>query len=201
MTKYETYSLGLSVIYDLLTLGLLSFVAYEAFVKPKLANIVIFFLPKPLDTESYSWSRQTLDFIIENRGAELKNVKISSNPDHLGWGNLGHNMNVQSKPTSSFFQRPIPYLAPGERYAFFWCDMEANQEVLKKPFEIIAEYDNPAFLIPRRKKKTIKCDFSSFDEVYWGLNEKYDIHNVAQELARIRELLQKPTPHSEDSAN
>lgn len=199
MTKYECWSLALTAIYDLLTLGLLAFVAYEALVKPKLANLAIFFQPKPKDTKQYSWSRQTMDFIIDNRGPELKNIRISSNPDFLGWGNLGQDSNVKPKSTSSFFQTPIPYLASGDRYAFFWCDMEANIEVLKKPFEIIAEYDSPAFPIPRRQKKIIKIDFSAFEGTYWGLNGKYDIHNVAQEITRIREALEKYNISSENS--
>lgn len=196
MTRYECWSLALTAIYDLLTLGLLLFVAYEALVKPRLGNLAIFFQPKPKDTKQYSFSRQTMDFTIDNRGSELKNITISSNPDFLGWGNLGQSSKVTPKSTSELFQTPIPYLSSGERYAFFWCDMEANIAVLKKPFEIIVEYDNPAFPFPRRQQKIVKVDFSAFEGTYWGLNEKYDIHNVAQELARLREAVEK---HSKDS--
>ncbi len=192
MTTFECWSLTLTAVYDLLTLGLLAFVMYEALIKPKLANIAIFFQAEPEDTEQHNRSFQPMDFVIDNRGAEIKNITISSNPDFLGWGKLGKDGNVEPKSTSSIFRSPIPYLASGERYAFFWCNMEANVEVLERPFEIIVEYDNPAFPFPRRQKKIIKVDFSAFSGTYWGLNEKYDIHNVAQELARIRVTLEKP---------
>ena len=199
MTTYEFWSLTLTAVYDLLTFGLLVFVAYEALIKPKLANLAIFFQAEPKDTEQDSRSWQPMDFVIDNRGSEIKNITISSNPDFLGWGKLSKDGNVDPKSTSSFFRSPIPYLASGERYAFFWCDMGSNVEILKRPFEIIAEYDNPAFPFPRRRKKIIKVDFSAFNGTYWGLNEKYDIHNVAQELARIRVRLEKLNISSQDS--
>lgn len=174
-----------------LLFGLLVFVGYEALIKPKLENLAIYFQSIPKDTKQWGWSRQTMDFVIDNRGAELKNIKISSQPDFIGWGNLGKDAKIEPKSTSNYFRSPIPYLASGERYTFFWCDMEANKDILKKPFEIIVEYDNPAFFFLKRKNKVVKFNFSAFDGTYWGFNDKYDIHNVAQELARIRERLEK----------
>jgi hypothetical protein len=68
--------------------------------------------------------------------------------------------------------------------------MEANIEVLRKPFEITVEFDNPVFPLPRRVKKKFKFDFSALDGSVFGLTERYDIHNVAREAARIREQLE-----------
>jgi len=72
--------------------------------------------------------------------------------------------------------------------------MVGNREVLNKPFKIILEYDNPTPIfrwLKNRAKKVFPFDFSAFDGVYWGVTSKYDIHNVAQDLARIREILGK----------
>lgn len=191
MTPYENSSLVLTAVYDLLTFGLLTFVAYEALIKPKLANLAIYFQAKPKDTKQWSWTRQTMDFVIENRGPELRNIRVHSKPDSIGWANLGNDVAIAPKPTSEYFKSPIPYLASGEKYTFLWCDLEANTDILKKPFEITVEYDNPAFFFPRRKSKTIKLNFSAFDGTIFGVNDKYDVHNVAQELTRIREILEK----------
>jgi len=191
MSAYEGWSLLLTAIYNVLTFGLLVLVAYESVFKSKRPNLAIYFQPLARDTKSWSWQRQLMDFVFENRGPELKNLKISSNPDFLGWGQLGKNSGKSPRPTSEYFRNEIPFLASGERHQFFWCDMEANIEILKKPFEIEIEFDNPVFILPKRLKKTVKVDFSTFDGVYFGLTEKYDIHNVAQEFARVREETKK----------
>lgn len=198
MTLYEYCSLALTAIYNILTFFLLVFVAYEALIKPKLGNLAIYFQAKPKDTKQWSWTRQNMDFVIDNRGPELKNVKISSQPDFLGWGILGKNVKSNPRPTSEYFKSQIPYLAAGERLSIFWCDMEANQKIVSEHFEIIVEYDNPAFFFPRRSRKIIKFNFSTFDGAYWGVNDKYDIHNVAQELTRIRERLEKADSNPQD---
>jgi hypothetical protein len=69
--------------------------------------------------------------------------------------------------------------------------MEHNLDVLKNPFEIIIEYDNPILPYPKRCKKIFKFDFSVFDGIIFGVIRKYDIHNVALEIKRIREKLDK----------
>jgi len=77
---------------------------------------------------------------------------------------------------------------------FFWCDLEANREVLKKPFKIIISFDNPvaiAKFFKKRCEKSFPFDFTIYDNIVWGLTNKYDIHNVAMEAARIREQLEK----------
>lgn len=191
MSPYESWSLILTAIYDLLTFGLLAFVAYEAVIKPRKENVSINFVSKPADTKSWGWSRAVIDFVIENRGPELKNVVIQSNPDFLGWNNLGVESPKPPRSTSEYFHNPIPILAKGERHQFFWCDAEQNQAVLRKPFTISVEYDNPIFPFPRRRTKTVTFDFGVFNGTIFGLNQHYDIHNVAQELTRIREYLEK----------
>lgn len=180
----------LTGIYDLLTFGLLVFVAYEALAKPKRANLAIYFEERPVETKQWGWVRQTMDFVIENNGNEIKNVKILSEPDFLGWDNLGKGGRREPRSTSQYFQSIIPCLRSGERRAFFWCDMEQSTEILKKPFEISVEYDNPVLPFPRRCIRSLKFDFTAFDGTMFPLNSKYDVHNVAQELTRIRELLE-----------
>lgn len=185
MSDYEKWNLIITTLSAVSTFGL--FVI--AILLPKKANLAIYFQPKPNDTKQWSHSMASMDFIIENRGQELKNIRISSNPDFLGWGKL-KDKQITPKATSEYFSK-IPYLAQGERYSFFWCDLHANSEILEKPFEIIVEHDNPIFPFLKRQSKTIKYDFSVFDNIIWGINEKYDIHNVTQELMRIREYLEK----------
>jgi hypothetical protein len=82
-------------------------------------------------------------------------------------------------------------LAKGARHQFFWCDAADNQDVLRKPFAIIIEYDNPIWSFRRRRNKRVAFDFPVFDGTNFGLNQSYDIHNVAQELARAREVLER----------
>lgn len=94
MTSYEWWSVALTALYDLLTLGVLAVVAYEALIKPKQANLVMFFQAKAMDTKEWGWVRQTMDFVVENRGPELRNIVLSSNPDFLGWGNLGRTSKI-----------------------------------------------------------------------------------------------------------
>ena len=191
MNDYEIWSLVLTTIYNLLTFGLLSVVAYEAFIKPKRENIAIYFHAKPKDTKNWSWERQNMDFVIDNRGPEIKNIKISSDPDFLGWGYLGKDIQCTPRKTSEYFHSKISLLSSGQKYSFFWSDIEANKEVLQKPFTIMIEYENPAFFFPKTRKKVVPFDFSTFDGTYFGVNEKYDNHNIAQELTRIREILGK----------
>jgi hypothetical protein len=69
--------------------------------------------------------------------------------------------------------------------------METNIEVLKKPFKIIVEFDNPIFPLPRRSRKKFRFDFSALDGTVFGVTTRYDIHNVAKEMARIRKEVEE----------
>jgi hypothetical protein len=191
MTKYETLSLFLTGIYDILTFLLLVFVVYEGIIKGHLANIAFYYLEMPEDTKRWGWGAQLMDFVLENLGPELKNVRIRSEPDYLGWGYLGPKHKTKGRNTSEYFSKTIPCLHKNARHQFFWCDVAHNKEVLKKPFKIIIEYDNPAFPLPRRVKKKFDFDFSTFDGTFFGVIRKYDVHNIAQENARIREEIEK----------
>ena len=193
--SYNCYSLLLTGIYDFLTLSLLVFVIYEAIIKPKVPNIAFYFQTQQPDIKQWSWERQVADFIFENRGIEIRKVIIKSVPDELGWGNLGNGKeSTKIQKTSEYFKKDIPYLARNEKLHFFWCDLEANREVLKKPFKIIISFDNPvaiAKFFKKRCEKSFPFDFTIYDNIVWGLTNKYDIHNVAMEAARIREQLEK----------
>ncbi len=197
MSAYEIASLILTGIYDLLTFLLLSFVAYETIFRGKIPNIAFYSQPLPEDTERWGLRRQIADFILENRGIELTNITIKSEPDDIGWNNLGDNAQesgAQSKKTSEYFRQAIPYLSTNEKLQFLWCDLEANIEIVRKPFKIIIEYDNTISIIrffKKRDRKSFPFNFSVFDGITWGVTNKYDIHNVAKELSRIRERLEK----------
>jgi hypothetical protein len=190
MTNYECWSLVLTGMYDLFTFLLLVFVAYEALIKPRLPNIAFYIQRMPEDTKQWGWQRQLVDFILENRGHEIKNVLIKSEPDFVGWDNLGKENKNTGKSTSEYFKNPLPYLGQNERLQFFWCDIQANIDVLKKPFQVILEFDNPVFPFPRRLKKTFKFNFTAFDGIVFGMTGRYDIHNVAREASRIREQIE-----------
>lgn len=196
MSSYEKWSLALTTIYDALTFFLLLFVVYEAIVKPKIPNIAFFMQILPRDTKESSRTLQLTDFIFENRGVELKNVIIRSNPDYIGWDNLGpsaEKAGVAAKRTSEYFKKSFPYLGTNEKMQFLWCDMVANKDVLAKPFTVIVEYDNPVPIyryFKSRRKTDFPFDFSAFDGVAWGATSKFDIHNVAKELTRVREQLE-----------
>ena len=189
MTKYELWALALTGLYDLLTFLLLIFVVYEALIKPRQANLALYIQRMPEDAKQWSWQRELVDFVLENRAKEIKNVRITSDPDFIGWDNLGKD-DRPPRSTSQYFKQPIPYLGQNERLQFFWCDMEANLEVLRKPFEITIEFDNLVFPFPKRRKKQFKFDFIALDGTVFGMTERYDIHNVAREAARIREQLE-----------
>ncbi len=194
MSKYETFSLLFTGIYDLLTFMLLVFVVYEGLIKPRLADIAFYYLVMPDDTKIWSWQAQLMDFVLENRGPELKNVRITSEPDNIGWGNLGNRIypkqDIKPRSTSEYFKKTIPYLSRNERRQFFWCEATAN-DALAKPFRIIIEYDNPVFPLLKRVKKIFEFDFSTFDGTVYGLIKKYDVHNIAQEIVRIREEFER----------
>jgi hypothetical protein len=197
MSNYETWSLILTGIYDLLTFLLFAVTVYVAVIQRRIANIAFYHQRVNRDTKSWSWRRSNIDFVLENRGIDLKNVQIKSEPDNLGWRNLGDgNLQFPPKPTSEYFSKPFPYLYENEKKVFFWCDAEANKEVLEKPFKIIIEFDNPIFFYPKRRKREFIFDFSP-KGIFQGVNTKYDIHNVAQEAARIRENLEKIEKHIE----
>lgn len=191
MSPYESWSLAFTAIYDVLTFGLLAFVAYEAVIKPRKEDLTVNFVSIPRDTKSWSWSRPIIDFVVDNRGAELRNVAIRSEPDFLGWGSLGSDSSREPRATSEYFPNKIPVLAKGARHQFFWCDAEQNTEALHNPFVIIIEYDNPAWPYPRRRRKQVPFDFSVFNGTISGLNERFNTHNVAQEIARLREVAEK----------
>jgi hypothetical protein len=190
MTNYECWSLVFTGMYDLFTFLLLVFVAYEALIKPRLPNIAFYIQRMPEDTKQWGWQRQLVDFILENRGHEIKSVLIKSDPDFIGWDNFGEENKNAAKSTSEYFKNLLPYLGQNERLQFFWCDMQANIDVLKKPFQVILEFDNPVFPLPRRLKKTFKFNFTAFDGIVFGMTGRYDIHNVAREAARIREQIE-----------
>jgi hypothetical protein len=141
--------------------------------------------------------RSNVDFVLENRGIEIRNVQIKSEPDYLGWTNLGDG-DLQFKPraTSEYFSKSFPFLYKNEKKFFFWCDAAANKDVLEKPFKIIIEFDSPVFFLPKRCKREFTFDFSP-KGIIQGVNTKYDIHNVAQETARNRENLEKIEKHIE----
>ena len=191
MTTYENWSLILTGIYDLLTFGLLMFVGYEAVLKKRQPEIAFYMQRMPEDTKQHSEERQLADFVLENRGGEVKNVQIKSEPDFIGWDNLGNNSEVKPRSTLEFFRQQIPFLPENERHQFFWCDMEANIEVLKKPFKIIVEFDNPIFPLLKRPRKEFRFDFSALDGTVFGMTTRYDIHNVAKEMARIRKEVEE----------
>lgn len=197
MTSYELWTLFLTASYDLLTFFLLVFVVYEAIIKPKIPNIAFYLQSLPMDTEKQELTVQLTDFILENRGIELKNVSIKSNPDDIGWDNLGNRgkeAGIVAKRTSEYFKKKLPYLGMNEKIQFFWCDAVANQEVLAKPFRVIIEYDNPIPIYKyfnKRYKTIFPFDFSAFDGIAWGATRKFDIHDIANELSKVRKLLEK----------
>lgn len=183
MTLYEKSSLIITGIYDVLTFGLLCFVAFEAIVKPKIPKLSLSIQQVPVDTDTASWRAALLDLVIDKRGKELKNLIIKSTPDDLNWGK--HHNNIEGKKTSEHFHSVIPFIGEGEKITFFWCEGEANKGVIETPTTILVEFDNP-FLFPKRKTVSLKLDFSAYKGIYWGVNNKYDIHNVAEELTRLR---------------
>lgn len=194
MSQYEIWSLVLTGVYDLLTFLLLACTVYIAVIQRRIPNIALFYEVPPRDTKSWGWRRSNLDIVLENRGVELRNVSLSSTPDYLGWATIGgkEESQIKPKPTSEYFKRPFPYLYPNQRKAFFWCDAAANKDVVEKPFSIVVEFDNPVFFFPKRLKRKFEFDLSPrgiFDPV----NTKFDVHNVALEMARIRDELDKIT--------
>ena len=193
MSKYETYSLILTATYDILTFLLLAFVVYEGIIKPKLPDIAFYLQKVPIDTMRRYSIEPLMDFVLENRGIELKNLRIISDPDNLGWGKLGPDSeyDIQPKSTSEYFKKIIPFLAKNEKHQFFWCDIDANSEFTKQPFKIIIEFDNPVFPWPKRIKRFFYFNLSVFEGVLFNANVRYDTHNIAQENCRIREELEK----------
>lgn len=191
MRSYEFYSLIAVSIYDFLTFLLLVFVVYESLIKPKIPNLNFYMQLLPIDTKTMRGKIQLADFILENRGIELKNIKIKSEPDDIKWDNIG-GTHLGFK-TSEYFIKNIPYLRQNAKEAFLWCDLEQNREIIKKTFKIIIEYDNPLVIMgfKKRSKQEFPFDFSFYDKIAWGMTNRYDIHNVAQELTRVREQLEK----------
>jgi hypothetical protein len=189
MTDYEKWSLVLTGMYDLLTFLLLVFVAYEAVIAPRAARLAFYLQRVTKDTKSWSWRADLADFVLENRGRELSNLKVTSEPDYIGWGRFGREH--EGKPTSEWFAEVIPYVGEGERRQFGWCELESNDEVAAKPFDITIEFDNPVLPWPRRVHKTFHFNPAAlFKGTAWGVTGRYDVHNVAQEAARIREVLE-----------
>ncbi len=194
MKTYEIWSLVLTGTYDLLTFGLLLFVAYEAVVRPRQPNIAFNLQRRPKDTDSRVQQRNVADFVLENRGVAVKNVRITSEPDDLRWGMLRELTSDGEWPmtTSRYFAQSIPSLTQNEKLVFFWCDMDENADVANTPFTITVEFDNPAPHLPwwhKRVQRSFDFNLSVFENVAWGLTRPFDIHNVAEELARIRENL------------
>jgi len=202
LSNYEFWSLALTGVYDILTFLLLLFVAYEALVKPRLPDIAFYPQERPKDTKTWSWGRDVVDFVLENKGVEIRNIKITSEPDDLRWGALRELKEEKDWPkrTSEYFNQIIPSLGHNEKLQFFWCDRAENTEVVRHPFTIIIEFDHPLWNFWRCKKR-FKFNFSAFENVAWGLATRFDIHNVAQELTRVREELEKLNKTIDSIAN
>ncbi|HMO81856.1 MAG TPA: hypothetical protein PKD24_13785 [Pyrinomonadaceae bacterium] len=195
MSRYENWSLLLTGIYNLLTFLLLAFTVYIAVVQRRIPNIALYYKTRPKDTKQWGGIRPNIDFVLENRGIELRNVSLKSEPDFLGWANIGEASDqITPKATSEYFKIPFPCLHQNYQRSFFWCDAAANKEVLDKPFRIIVEFDNPVFFFPKRLKRSFDFDLSP-KGILDGVNSKFDEHNIAQEMARARESLEKISEH------
>jgi hypothetical protein len=195
LSSYEFWSLLLTGIYDLLTFLLLVFTVYIAVVQRRIPNIALYYKTKLKDTKQWGWIRPNIDFVLENRGIELRNVTLRSEPDFLGWANIGEESDhFTPKATSEYFKVPFPYLHQNYKRNFFWCDAAANKEVLEKSFRIDVEFDNPMFFFPKRLKRSFDFDLSP-KGILDGVNNKFDGHNIAQEMARARESLEKIAEH------
>lgn len=194
MSNYDRWSLILTGTYDLLTFLLLLFVAYQTVVVPKKPKLALYLQRMPKDTKMWSWKAALADFILENRGPELRNIRIKSEPDFLGWDNFGDadqsDPNLKPKATSEYFKTVIPFLGENEKRSYFWCDMQENQEVVRKPFKITVEFDNPMFFFPKRRKREFPFHFTGPGGPWLGHTTPYDVHNVAEESARIREEIE-----------
>lgn len=191
MSSYEIWNLSLTGIYDLLTFGLLFFVAYEALIRPRKPNVVLSLQSIPPDPEPTPGRAHLLDLVIDNKGTDITNIVIKSEPDSINWG---RSRNSAGKSTSQYFHSVIPGISRNEKLTFFWCDGRSNLDVISKPIAITVEYDNPLLLWPPFRKKcrsNLIIDLKVYENIYWGLNQKYDVHNVAEELNRLRKDLQK----------
>ena len=201
MTNYERDSLILTGLYDIITLCLLVFVIYEAIVKPKIPNIVFYLETLPGNTKRWPVTAQLADFILENRGVELRNIEVTSEPDELGWGIIGAKNEKVPTRTSKYFSRPIPFVRTSEKLQFLYCNLN-NNDAWKKPFKIILEFDNPipfARLIKKKYKKEFPFDFRFYKNINLGVTSKFSIHNVAIELTRIRELIEERYENSKEN--
>lgn len=195
MSNYEVWSLILTGIYNLLTFLLLVFTFYIAVVQRRLPIVALFYRTRLKDTKDWSYVRPNIDFVMENRGIELRNVTIKSEPDFLGWANIGvESDKIQPKATSEYFKAPFPYLPQNYKRSFFWCDADANKSVLDAPFRIDVEFDNPIFFFPKRLKRSFEFDLSP-KGILDGVNSKLDEHNIAQEMARVRKSLEEISKH------
>lgn len=153
-------------------------------------NVVLSLQSIPPDTEPTPGRAHLLDLVIDNRGADITNIVITSEPDLINWGK---SRNAAGKSTSQYFHSIIPGIARNEKLTFFWCDGRSNLDVISKPISITVEYDNPLYLWPPFRKKShsnLIIDLKVYENIYWGVNQKYDVHNVAEELNRLRKDLQ-----------
>jgi hypothetical protein len=187
MTSYEKWSLIVTALYDLLTFGLLAFVAYQTVILPRVPKLALHIQRRAPDTKNWSWEADLADFVLENRGSEISNVRITSEPDDLGWQRL--TPGEPGRKTSENFPEVIPYLGENDRRQLPWCSLQANQDKVDKPFRIRVEYDHP-FLPCRRSRREFKFNLMSFRGTRGGFARRYDEHNIAQECARIREQLE-----------
>lgn len=120
MSSYEVWSLILTGVYNLLTFLLLVFTVYLAVVQRRLPNIALYHRTRLKDTKQWGWSRPNIDFVLENRGTELRNVSLRSEPDFLGWANIGEASDqITPKATSEYFKVPFPYLPQNYQRSFF----------------------------------------------------------------------------------
>jgi len=190
MSNYEIGNLILTGLYDFLTLGLLVFVAYEALIKPKKPLVVLSLRAKPSDTEPSLNAAHFLDFVIDNRGSDITNLSITSTPDQIQWGK---DTDAPGKSTSEYFHSTIPGVTRNDQLSFFWCDGKKNLDVISQPIKITVEYDNPSYpwtpLLQKRCRSNLIVNLKVYENIYWGINRKYDIHNVAEELSRLRKDL------------
>jgi hypothetical protein len=184
MSNYEIWSLIFTAAYDLLTLGLLTVTVYIGVIQRFIPNISFYYQRIPNDIEGREGKQNFMDFVLENRGIDLKNVQIKSEPDYLGWGLLLGSKLHDRQETSDYFSDPFPYLYEHERKSLFWCDTDKNKEVFSKPFKITVEFDNPMFFFPKRLVR--EFNFTPPKGIVFGVNNNYDIHNVALETARIK---------------
>ena len=186
---YNAWMLGITAGYLVITFLLFMAVAYETWYRPRAPQLRLY-------PHRAWWDWKMVDFVVENQGPTLTNLRISTVPEDLSWGEGFPEMLSPGRLISNPELPPISSIGSGEIHRHFWRSISKDLTELDDLFAehhqvtLVVEFDNPqrALGFIGRSRRTIHVTFNkpAIAAYLTGIRTPLDMHQIARELDRIQ---------------